>query len=351
MNSDANTIRPTADPGQKPATPAASLPADASAAAQAPTGTLTQAATPPGPSFKDALAEVEDGAIDAQVAPPTLVLGDAPAPIKDGAAAALTTGRASVTAWPQAIVSAEAASAPAVQPVDAEAAPVTTAPIKGEAALKAPLAAGTATGPTTLAATAQTPVPQTGAQVPSTAPTLPPQTPAQAPREAVEAAVRQAVPQTQSTTGVVAAAETKTLPAATAPTETRATTPAPTEARIASAPAQTLGVDTPQTPTQSATAVKSIAKDGAAFATSPLATGEGWDGPQSLAATQDRVTQPLVATRPGAVATVAQTPLPPPDTMIAQIASQIRPGQGSEITIRLDPPELGALRIGLSIAD
>ncbi len=44
-------------------------------------------------------------------------------------------------------------------------------------------------------------------------------------------------------------------------------------------------------------------------------------------------------------------PLPPPDVVVAQVARQVTPGGASEMTIRLDPPELGSVRIGLTVTD
>ena len=43
--------------------------------------------------------------------------------------------------------------------------------------------------------------------------------------------------------------------------------------------------------------------------------------------------------------------LPAPDALVAQVTRQMTPGGASEMMIRLDPPELGSVRIGLTVGD
>lgn len=64
------------------------------------------------------------------------------------------------------------------------------------------------------------------------------------------------------------------------------------------------------------------------------------------AATSARAGSPVGFAPP----TVTST-LPAPDALVAQVTRQMTPGGASEMMIRLDPPELGSVRIGLTVGD
>ncbi|MEM9642825.1 MAG: flagellar hook-length control protein FliK [Pseudomonadota bacterium] len=354
MNSEANAIRPLAEPAKPQRDATSGIPQSASKAEGG--GDVIQGATRAEPSFVDAVLATEEdaGTTGSAVPVPTPLPTVAPTPqalavdVPQTAGAQVPVPEAQPGAPDPRSLASITQTDPRV-PSDPTASAPTTTPIAAENASRSTAASTAALAPAPPRASAdqvQVPISQGAVQGTPSATSQAPSLPIASATAEVATAAARPVPIPVATTVPdnapphVGSSEVKPQSSAQTPGDARVAPVAPTPTGSNAVPAAPL----PYGPAESA-------QKPAPHGQQNLPMIKGWENIETLAAGVERQAPGAAAPRLGIATPLAATSLPPPDTLIAQIASQVRPGQGAEITIRLDPPELGALRIGLSISD